>query len=407
MLPRRGSTPSRPNLIGASNTSNHLHSTRPLRVIKTLSKSLAAALFLAAIFSAAAIAQPNQQNPNPTSRSPSAKINKTLNVETRVGVPPFVFEENGQLTGFSIELWQKLSVELGAKYKLNKNSNIADLLSNVDKGKSDLGIAAISITSEREEKFDFSYPMFESGLQIMVIAKGNGKTTPNLFTLFFSPELLQLFGIMILIVLIPAHIVWVAERGSSSGMGISRAYFPGIFQACWWSASTLATQADAMPKALLGRVVAIVWMFTSVVFVAYFTATVTTSLTVQQLYGTIQGPSDLPGKIVATTKGSTSAKYLSDRNIQKLEFASIDSAYNSLVNGYANAIVFDSPVLLYYASHGGKGKVQVVGEVFQKESYGIVFKTNSPLRESINNALLILQEKGIYQELYDKWFRKQ
>jgi polar amino acid transport system substrate-binding protein len=378
---------------------------KPLKAIQAFSRYLIGGFLLVAIAAPPVLAQPNQQNVNTPTRSPAAKIAKTLNVGTRVGVPPFVFEENGQLTGFSIELWQKIVAELGVQYKLTKNSNVADLLRSVGEGKADLGIAAISITSEREEKFDFSYPMFESGLQIMVVAKGSGRSTPNLFTLFFSSELLQLFGIMVLIVLIPAHIVWFSERGHSDGMGISRSYFPGIFQACWWSASTLATQADSMPKAVLGRVVAIIWMFTSVVFVAYFTATVTTSLTVQQLSGNIQGPNDLPGKIVATTKGSTSAKFLSDRNIQKLEFANIDSAYESLLKGEANAVVFDSPVLLYYASHDGKGKVQVVGEVFQKESYGIVFATNSPLREPINNALLNLQEKGIYQELYDKWFR--
>jgi polar amino acid transport system substrate-binding protein len=392
----------------SKSSANHRNSgIKPLRAIQAFSQSLIGGFLLVAIASPSLLAQPNQQNINTPERSPSAKIAKTLNVGTRVGVPPFVFEENSQLTGFSIELWQKIANELGIKYKLSQNSNVKDLLNSVGEGKADLGIAAISITSEREEKFDFSYPMFESGLQIMVVAKGTGRNTPNLFALFFSPELLQLFGIMVLIVLIPAHIVWFFERGLEHGMGISKSYFPGIFQACWWSASTLATQADSMPKALLGRVVAIVWMFTSVVFVAYFTATVTTSLTVQQLSGAIQGPSDLPGKIVATTKGSTSAKYLSDRNIQKLEFTNIGAAYESLLKGEANAIVFDSPVLLYYASRKGKGKVQVVGEVFQKESYGIVFPTNSPLREPINNALLTLQEKGTYQELYDKWFRTQ
>jgi polar amino acid transport system substrate-binding protein len=380
---------------------------KPLRVIQAFSRSLVGGLLLVAIASPPVLAQPNQQNINAPSRSPAIKITKTLNVGTRVGIPPFVFEENGQLTGFSIELWQKIAGELGVQSKLIKNSNIADLLTSVGEGKADLGIAAISITSGREEKFDFSYPMFESGLQIMVMAKGNSRNTPNLLTLFFSPELLQLFGIMVLIVLIPAHIVWFSERGRDGGMEISRSYFPGIFQACWWSASTLATQADSMPKALIGRIVAVIWMFTSVVFVAYFTATVTTSLTVQQLSGTIQGPSDLPGKIVATTRGSTSAKFLSDRNIQKLEFTNIDNAYESLLKGEANAVVFDSPVLLYYTSHEGKGKVQVVGEVFQKENYGIVFATNSPLRKPINNALLTLQEKGVYQELYNKWFRTQ
>jgi polar amino acid transport system substrate-binding protein len=380
---------------------------KPLRAIQAFSQSLVGGFLLVAIASPSVLAQPNQQNINAPSRSPAIKITKTLNVGTRVGIPPFVFEENGQLTGFSIELWQKIAEELGVQYKLTKNSNVTDLLSRVGEGKADLGIAAISITSEREEKFDFTYPMFESGLQIMVLAKSSGSSTPNLFALFFSPALLQLFGIMVLIVLIPAHIVWFFERGQEQGMEISTSYFPGIFQACWWAASTLATQADSMPKALIGRIVAVIWMFTSVVFVAYFTATVTTSLTVQQLSGTIQSPSDLPGKIVATTRGSTSAKFLSDRHIQKLEFANIDNAYESLLKGEANAIVFDSPVLLYYAAHEGKGKVQVVGEVFQKENYGIVFATNSPLRKPINNALLTLQEKGVYQELYNKWFRTQ
>ena len=33
---------------------------------------------------------------------------KSLRVATRV-IPPFVFEENGKLTGFSIDLWQGIS----------------------------------------------------------------------------------------------------------------------------------------------------------------------------------------------------------------------------------------------------------------------------------------------------------
>jgi hypothetical protein len=41
------------------------------------------------------------------------------------------------------------------------------------------------------------------------------------------------------------------------------------------AAATLSTQADEMPKSPWGRVVALIWMFTSVVFVAYFTAAVT------------------------------------------------------------------------------------------------------------------------------------
>ena len=46
----------------------------------------------------------------------------------------------------------------------------------------------------------------------------------------------------------------------------------------------------------------------------------------------------------------------------------------------------------------------MVGEVFQKQSYGIALPNGSPYRERINRALLQLKEKGVYQDVYDSWF---
>jgi polar amino acid transport system substrate-binding protein len=48
--------------------------------------------------------------------------------------------------------------------------------------------------------------------------------------------------------------------------------------------------------------------------------------------------------------------------------------------------------------------VQVVGEVFQKQDYGIAFPTGSELREEVNRALLDIQEDGTYNRIYDRWF---
>ena len=45
-----------------------------------------------------------------------------------------------------------------------------------------------------------------------------------------------------------------------------------------------------------------------------------------------------------------------------------------------------------YAAHDGKGKVQVIGSIFRKESYAIALPNGSPYRKPINNALLLLQE---------------
>jgi polar amino acid transport system substrate-binding protein len=73
---------------------------------------------------------------------------------------------------------------------------------------------------------------------------------------------------------------------------VSEAYFPGIFEAVYWALSTLTTQAEAMPRQWVGRALSIFWMFGGVVFVAFYTAQLTTALTVEQIRGGIDGPGD-------------------------------------------------------------------------------------------------------------------
>ncbi len=327
-----------------------------------------------------------------------------VRVATRL-VKPFVFEEKGKLVGFSIDLWQHIGSQISVQSEFLVKPTVADLITVVQSHEADLGIAAVSITAEREKKLDFSFPMFDAGLQILVLSQGsNGGIVSNIVSGVFSSAFLPLLGLILVLILIPAHIVWFLERRHNAGIIPTPSYFPGIFKAAFWSAATLATQAEEMPKSAWGRIVAVIWMFASVVFVAYFTATVTSSLTVQQLRGDIKGPEDLPGKRVASITGSTSAEYLRQQNIQVMEFKQIEDAYQALLQVQADAVVYDAPVLLYYAAREGKGKVQVVGSIFRKESYGIVFPPNSPYRKRINEALLTMRENGTYQELYKKWF---
>jgi polar amino acid transport system substrate-binding protein len=353
------------------------------------------------------LAQP-KPTPVPIS-SPSPAITppvingKTIKVATRV-LLPFVTKENGELGGFSIELWKNIAQELDIKSDFIETKNVSELLNAVKSQQADVGIAAISVTAQREQDFDFSQPIFDSGLQILVRMQGHQSSIGRLLGSIFTPTLFQLLGIMVLIVLIPAHIIWLVERNHTGGFLENNAYFPGIFKACWWAAATLATQAEEMPKGPWGRIIAVLWMFISVVFIAYFTATVTTSLTVEQLNSNIKGPSDLPGRKVATISGSTSANYLQQQHLEVKEFKQIEEAYDALNNAEVDAVVYDAPILLYYAAHDGKGKVQVVGSVFRKESYAIALPNGSPYRKSISQALLSLQEKGTYQEIYDKWF---
>lgn len=318
-----------------------------------------------------------------------------------------VVDHNGQLSGFSIELWNDIAERLGRKSEYRISSDVGGLLRAVRDGDADLGVSAVSITSEREAVLDFSQPILNAGLQILV--RGTGEAAaPDIFSdlmrLFLNRTILVWLGIALLLILIPAHLIWLFERDHRNGIIPDRRYFPGIFHAMFWAAGTLATQADQMPRQWLSRIVAVLWMFTAVVFVAFYTAQLTATLTVRQIQGSINGPDDLAGRTVGTTRGSTSGAYLRDHKAQVQEFALIDDAYAALLAKTIDAVVFDAPALRYYVAHDGKGQVQTVGDIFHKEDYGIVFPTDSPLRKQVNEALLALREDGTYGRLYDKWF---
>jgi len=330
-----------------------------------------------------------------------------LRVVTRV-LPPLVVEQpGGALSGFSIELWNKIAEKLKLKTNYQIAPDVRSLLADVRAGKADLGVAAISITAAREEEFDFSQPILNAGLQIMVRGKGqDADANPlwDLLGLLFSPTILVWLGIALLLILIPAHVVWFLERKQKDGIIPTEKYIPGIFYAMYWAAATLATQAEQAPRHWLARVVTVLWMFTGVVFVAFYTAQLAATLTVQQIQGGISGPDDLPGKKVATTRGSTAAAALKELRAEVVEVARIDEAYKALHDKQVDAVVFDAPVLLFYAAKEGKGRVHMVGLPFRKEDYGIVFPRNHALRKQVNVALLALREDGTYQQIYDKWF---
>ena len=159
-----------------------------------------------------------------------------------------------------------------------------------------------------------------------------------------------------------------------------------------------------MPHQWFARALSIFWMFVGVVFVALYTAQLTTALTVEQIRGAIEGPDDLPGKSVATLAGSTAADYLLAQNAQVQEFATPDQMFKALLDKKVDAVVTAGPMLQYYAAHEGKGRVKTVGPEFNTAPAAIMVQLDSPLRRKINLALVALRENGTYQQIYDKWF---
>jgi len=114
---------------------------------------------------------------------------------------------------------------------------------------------------------------------------------------------------------------------------------------------------------------------------------------------------DLRGKKIATKLATTSVDFLKSEGFKDLKLLpNTDNLFMELITGGVDAVFFDSPPLMYYAQNQGKGKVKVVGPLYQGQSYGIAFPQGSDLREKVTITILKFMEDGTYDKLYKKWF---
>jgi polar amino acid transport system substrate-binding protein len=322
-------------------------------------------------------------------------------------VQPFSFTENGKLMGFSIDLWEAVAKEAGFQFEMTSVETVPQMLDALKNRQADVAIAAISITAERHAFMDFSQPYYDSGLQILVATnpQRSGGVGANLARTFLSWTTLKVVGTLLLVMLVISHLVWWFERRNNAEM-YPEAYGAGVWESFWWTNSMmLAGGCEAKgPMGVPARLLAILWMVASIILIAYFTAVVTTEMTVKSLAGDISGPGDLTGLKVGTISGSTAETWLTKNKVKVSGYTDVPSAAAALNSGELKAVVYDAPVLRYYLSRKTGSRLRLVGPTFEKQFYGIGLQQESPLRLSINRALLALNERGFMDELQKKWF---
>lgn len=352
------------------------------------------------VLSAATIARaqtPGAQTP--ASPKPAA-AGAPLKVAT-VARQPFAIKASGTWAGFSIGLWQEIAKDLGRETTFVEVATFPDMLKMVERGQVDAAIANITITAEREKVLDFTHPIFDAGLQVMV---RTSSTPGGLVGAIFNWEMLGLVLLAGLMLFIIANLMWFFERKSQPYFDYP--YKEGIWRSFWWALNLMLNGGfeERVPQTRRGRVFAVILVIASLFVVSAFVAKITAALTVGELKNQIQGYRDLYGRRVGTTTGSTSAAFLTQHAIRFRGFASIDAMLAALENGQIDAVVHDAPILAYYEATQGRGKVHRVGGLLRPEKYGIALPTASPLAEPINRAILRLRENGTYDRLVRSWF---
>jgi len=317
-------------------------------------------------------------------------------------IEPFAFPTPGGWSGYSIDVWQAAAAQLEVPYDYVEVATVAEQLDAVRTGRTDAALGAISITAEREAEFDFSFPMYDSGLQVLVRPSGQG-FWGQMLALFSSTVLLLLLVLVVLLVVV-GHIVWLVERRTNDDF--PHAYAAGVWEGIWWAIVTMTTigYGDRTVQSRWGRLVAMVWMLVGLVLVAHFTAVITSALTVDRIRSEVRSVGDLYGKDVVTVAETSSSRYLESIDLPARGLPDVDQAYAEVLSGQADALVYDSPVLRYLDQTRGDDSVDVVGPLLQPQGYGMAFRPGNPLVEPLDLELLALRENGTTEELDGRYF---
>jgi len=338
----------------------------------------------------------------------TAVSNKTeREVPIRVGVtlsPPYVFNDNNRLTGVSIDLWKIICDTLGLEYKLQYYKTLDSIMGDLNTGKLDLSICPFTVTNERLIKYNLTLPFYISN---MGIATRTDKTSPvihvmhNLLSWNIIRWLISILGIATLF----AVIIWIAEHRKNPGQ--FRPGIKGILDGIWWAFVTMTTvgYGDKIPRTVLGKILAILWMFFAIALFFVAAGVVSSQLTVTTLQTEGKNINDLTNCKVGVLYKSGYEETLERNNIPHKVFNNMYEGLTSVQMGLIDAFVGDQTILKYIVSKYYKKDVIAIFPSDLNLQYFcfLVSKKNPELVEKINPVLLEIIDDDAWMEILAKY----
>ena len=327
--------------------------------------------------------------------------NNTLRVATRE-TPPFSYKDkDGKWKGISIELWKDIARANDYKFTIQETT-LEDFLKGIKNNKYDVGVGGITITSDRTKEMTFSQPFISSSMGIAYMDTGN--PWMDVLGKFLSVTFLRIVLALAAVLLLAGFVVWLFERKRNEEFGGKT--HKGLGSAFWWSAVTMTTvgYGDKSPRTAGGRIVGLLWMFTSVIILTSFTAAIVSSLTLASTKTEVTIAS-MKSRRVGTIPDSIAADILKKNNIKAVKFNSCKEMADALSKHKVDYIVYDLPMLRFYGTNYGP---QFTVEALKKYrmDYGFVVQLKSPLLKPINIELLSIIHQPAWQTLKIRYLGK-
>ncbi|KAL7726784.1 hypothetical protein ACLKA6_001499 [Drosophila palustris] len=381
---------------------------------------------------------------DPTAFYDSNIANITLVVMTREERPYVMVKEDANLTGnarfegFCIDLLKAIAQQVGFQYKIElvpdnmygvyipETNSWNGIVQELMERRADLAVASMTINYARESVIDFTKPFMNLGIGILFKVPTSQPT--RLFS-FMNPLAIEIWLYVLAAYILVSFALFVMARFSPyewknphpcyKQTDIVENQF-SISNSFWFITGTFLRQGSGLnPKATSTRIVGGCWFFFCLIIISSYTANLAAFLTVERMITPIESASDLADQTeisYGTLEGGSTMTFFRDSKIgiyQKMWRYMENRKSSVFVKTYEDGIkrvmegnyaFLMESTMLDYAVQRDCNLTQI-GGLLDSKGYGIATPKGSPWRDKISLAILELQEKGIIQILYDKWWK--
>ncbi|XP_066590291.1 glutamate receptor 1-like isoform X2 [Prorops nasuta] len=374
---------------------------------------------------------------------------------------------NDAYEGYCKDLADLIAKKLGINYELRivkdgkygtENPEVAGgwdgMVGELIRHEADIAIAPMTITSERERVIDFSKPFMALGISIMI--KKPMKQKPGVFS-FLNPLSKEIWVCVIFSYIGVSIVLFIVSRFSPyewrvltvSGLGdgsmgggrgdsghshphcpsVSSHHMPhssmandfSILNSLWFALGAFMQQgSDISPRSISGRIVGSVWWFFTLILLSSYTANLAAFLTVERMVTPINSAEDLASQTDVQygtlSHGSTWDFFRKSQiNLYSKMWEFMNSRKNVFVKTYDEgirrvrtskgkyALLIESPKN-EYVNEREPCDTMKVGRHLDAKGFGVATPLNSPLKDSINLAVLSLKENGELTKLVNRWW---
>ncbi|XP_042867558.1 glutamate receptor ionotropic, kainate 2-like [Penaeus japonicus] len=384
------------------------------------------------------------------------KPNITLKVITIEETPFVMLKEgnnatgNGRYVGFCVDLLRHVSAMAGFDYEIVLSGDGVYGLIDTETGewnglvrglidrKADLAVGSMTINYARESVIDFTKPFMNLGVSILF--KVPQRAPHRLFS-FMNPLAIEIWLYILAAYVVVSLTIYIVARFSPYEWQNPHPCYDNhevvendftLGNSFWFTIGTLMQQgSDLNPKAASTRIVGGIWWFFTLIIISSYTANLAAFLTVERMItpigntkaavdrNIIQSAEDLADQNdieYGTLEGGSTMAFFRDSKIETYQkmwrymeskrpsvfVPTIEEGVRRVLEGNY-AFLMESTMLDYTIQRNCN--LTQVGGLLNSNSYGIATPIGSPWRDKISLAILELQEKGVIQMLYSKWWK--